>query len=99
MHELVSIACDLLEIDPSEVLSSRVYDDRVMFVVRAGHKLIVPRDELTPPEPVVVKVPEVNATTEARAYARMHGVDLSTVQGTGRGGRILVRDVRKAING
>jgi pyruvate/2-oxoglutarate dehydrogenase complex dihydrolipoamide acyltransferase (E2) component len=94
MDELIRLACDLLDVDTEDVLSSKVYDDQVVFVVRQGYKFFIPRDDLAIPEPV-----EVIATTEARAYAKMHGVDLSTIQGSGRGGRILVRDVREAING
>lgn len=40
---------------------------------------------------------EVDATDEARALAEAHGIDLSTVQGTGANGRILKKDVEAAI--
>ena len=40
-----------------------------------------------------------NATNVARAKARELGVDLSTLEGTGSGGRITLRDVEKAARG
>ena len=42
---------------------------------------------------------EPEATEVARKKARELGVDLSGLEGTGSGGRILVRDVTKAANG
>lgn len=39
---------------------------------------------------------EIRATEAARRKARELGVDLSQVEGTGAGGRVLVRDVQKA---
>jgi hypothetical protein len=38
----------------------------------------------------------VEATTAARSMAQELGVDLSRIEGTGAGGRVLVRDVQKA---
>jgi len=43
--------------------------------------------------------PEVEATNAAREKAGELGLDLSTVQGTGSGGRIILRDVRRAAKG
>jgi len=40
--------------------------------------------------------PEVGATEAARRKAEELGVDLSRIEGTGAGGRVLVRDVQKA---
>jgi pyruvate/2-oxoglutarate dehydrogenase complex dihydrolipoamide acyltransferase (E2) component len=104
MDALVALACDLLDIDQDDVIKGRLTADSVVVIVRQGHKYVVPRSELVIPEPEIPEptIPEpveIIATTEARAYAKMHGVDLSTVKGTGRGGRILVRDVKEAING
>ncbi len=42
---------------------------------------------------------EVEATNAARQRARELDLDLSTLEGTGSGGRILVRDVQKAASG
>ncbi len=42
---------------------------------------------------------EVEATDAARRKAEDLGIDLSQVEGTGPGGRILVRDVQKAAKG
>jgi pyruvate/2-oxoglutarate dehydrogenase complex dihydrolipoamide acyltransferase (E2) component len=39
---------------------------------------------------------QVEATTAARRKAEELGVDLSRIQGSGAGGRVLVRDVREA---
>ena len=38
-----------------------------------------------------------NATARAQALAAAHGVDLETVTGSGKGGRITVGDVRQAM--
>jgi pyruvate/2-oxoglutarate dehydrogenase complex dihydrolipoamide acyltransferase (E2) component len=43
--------------------------------------------------------PEPEATEAARNKARELGVDLSGLEGTGSGGRIIVRDVAKAARG
>ena len=54
------------------------------------------------PEPQTTDEPAEQSTTEATNAARRKaeelGVDLSQVEGTGSGGRILVRDVQKATN-
>ena len=96
MRDYVEIACDLLDLDEGDVLSSKVYEDRLAFVVRQGHKYVIPLDELQPED--VEPEREIEATTEAMAYAREHEVDLATVTGTGKDGRILVRDVRGALD-
>ncbi len=41
--------------------------------------------------------PEPNATDKARAIAATYSVDLGSVEGTGKDGRITAADVRKAI--
>ena len=47
----------------------------------------------------VVEPAEPEATEAARNKARELGVDLSGLEGTGSGGRILVRDVVEAARG
>jgi pyruvate dehydrogenase E2 component (dihydrolipoamide acetyltransferase) len=61
-----------------------------------------------PPEQTVVRgvsgalgessvSPEIRASPAARSFARQHGIDLTTVKGTGHGGRIQVEDVQRAV--
>lgn len=45
------------------------------------------------------KEDEVNATPDAIELAKENGVDLSTVEGSGKDGRILKSDVQAAIEG
>jgi pyruvate dehydrogenase E2 component (dihydrolipoamide acetyltransferase) len=57
-------------------------------------------DVLAPEAGVDAEVPqEPEATEAARNKARDLGVDLSGLEGTGSGGRIIVRDVTKAARG
>ena len=49
-------------------------------------------EAVKPTEPVAIE-----ATGTARALAEEHGVDLATIEGTGKEGRILKSDVEKAI--
>ncbi len=57
------------------------------------------RSDATPPaQPLTVSPPqEVRATPIAKRMAREHGVDLSTLRGSGPGGRIVEQDVQAAI--
>jgi large subunit ribosomal protein L21 len=49
-------------------------------------------------EPATVDAPvEIDATDTARSLAEEHGIDLATIEGTGKEGRILKSDVTKAI--
>jgi large subunit ribosomal protein L21 len=49
-------------------------------------------------EPAAVEAPvEVDATDTARSLAEVNGIDLATIEGTGKEGRILKSDVAKAI--
>ena len=57
----------------------------------APTKAAKPRDEEKPP------VAEFDITDSAREMAEEAGLDLSTVEGTGKEGRILKSDVQKAI--
>jgi len=47
-----------------------------------------------PPRPAL---PEVDASNEARSLAAEAGIDLATIEGTGKEGRILKADVQSAI--
>jgi pyruvate/2-oxoglutarate dehydrogenase complex dihydrolipoamide acyltransferase (E2) component len=53
----------------------------------------------TPDEGATEEPDEPEATEAARKKARELGVDLSSLHGTGSGGRIVVRDVTKAAKG
>ena len=55
--------------------------------------------EAAPPPAAVVPGNELHAGPAARRLARELGVDLGTVEGTGRNGRIRTDDVRAAANG
>lgn len=46
-----------------------------------------------PPKVTPPKEPGVNATDGAIAEAKIHNIDLSTVQGTGENGRIVKNDI------
>lgn len=53
-----------------------------------------------PPEAAVMPAPErqqVSATSAAEELAEEHGIDLTTVQGTGAGGNVLKSDVERVI--
>jgi pyruvate/2-oxoglutarate dehydrogenase complex dihydrolipoamide acyltransferase (E2) component len=41
---------------------------------------------------------EIDATEAAAGLARDHGIDLATVKGTGKGGRITEPDVQKVVD-
>ena len=57
-------------------------------------------DTSGPPDEGATEEPdEPEATEAARKKARELGVDLSSLEGTGSGGRIVVRDVTKAAKG
>ena len=57
--------------------------------------------EATAPSPVVASPPrervKVQVVPAARRLAQQHGIDLNQLQGTGPRGRILIEDVRRAI--
>lgn len=55
-----------------------------------------PRASEESPGPADGENPGVEATDAARRVAAELGMDLSGIQGTGSGGRVLLRDVRKA---
>ena len=65
-------------------------------VQRAGRPICEPWS----PEPVVEAMelteqgpPKPEATPSALAYAQQHNIDLAGIQGTGAGGRIVLKDV------
>ena len=59
-----------------------------------------PRKKTAKPKPAAVEVVadvEINITDSARALAEEAGIDLATIEGTGKEGRILKSDALKAI--
>lgn len=100
------LACAYLHEDPADVVSHRVYEDRIVLVVDRGiagyRKLEVPLETFPvapEPEPESVAEPEPEATEAARALAEEHGIALASIAGTGAHGRIIVADVKAAIGG
>lgn len=59
-----------------------------------------PADKETPPPEAAQEEPSerVLASPKAKRIAREHGIDLATVEGTGREGRITEEDVQRAID-
>lgn len=53
----------------------------------------------TAPEPAPAAAADAAVSPMAQRYAARHAIDLSTVQGTGRGGRISLDDVKAAQAG
>lgn len=94
-QELLEAALDWIRENGSHpitgVLSWRAYEDNVVVIIEPGPKYVVPRSELKERH-----APEVNATESARKEADRYGIDLTTITGTGRGGRIVKRDVQEA---
>ena len=105
-------ACRRLEVSAEQVLSWRVYPETaveagyIALVVDKGvagcpkykiplAELEVPQIEVAEPEPDL-KEPE--ATIAAVRLAEKHGVRLSAIDGSGKGGKITLRDVKEAIN-
>lgn len=83
-----------------------------LSLVESGLAILVPKVvEMTAPEIVVAEEPQpeerqekatpdwsdVNATDAAKALAEWNDIDLYQVEGTGKGGRITLADVRLAI--
>lgn len=69
----------------------------VAIIVEPGEP--VPEVEVAPPPPAIEPAPapeRVKASPAARRLARELGIDLSTVVGTGPGGRIVRKDVERA---
>lgn len=100
-------ACLHIEAELDRVIDYTVYEDRVAMVVNNGIKgcpkytvplveldLAVGLEELVK-EPMVKAEPVVSATHAARILAKKHGIDLATVMGTGRGGKVSIADVRQ----
>lgn len=63
------------------------------------NKMVTPTEDKMDHGPSLaeMKAPEVDATDAARRLAEAHGIALSTVSGTGAGGRITVDDVKAII--
>jgi len=95
-------ACRLLGENAADVMSYRVYADRIALVVdrgiKGGPKFTVLLTDLPEPLPEP-DVPQPNATDAARALAADRGLDLRSIAGTGAGERVLVRDVRAVMGG
>lgn len=88
------------DIDPSQLLVCRVAGDDVVAVIDRGiggcPKHIIPIIELTAETDAI---DDAIATSSAINLAHDHGIDLTHVTGTGRGGKITRDDVRKVIAG
>ena len=95
MDERIEAAARYVGAEPDQVMSGRVYADRVAIVIdwgiKGGKKYLVPRSELE-------QSPPPDITAAAARLARRHGIDAITITGTGRNGRITVTDVRETIH-
>ena len=60
---------------------------------KLAHGRIVEEDVLSA-QPAAAEEPRIIATPLARRLAQEHGVDISTIQGTGPGARVAVVDVQ-----
>jgi len=67
----------------------------IAYILQPGEEL--PREAEAPSPPPPPPTPPVAATPVAQRLAAAHGVDLSTVVGTGPGGRITKADVEAAL--
>jgi pyruvate dehydrogenase E2 component (dihydrolipoamide acetyltransferase) len=78
----------------------------IAYILAEGEELPeAPAEAPTPvtaaPKPVVADAPavaDVPATPVARKMAQTHGVDLSSIQGTGSGGKVTKSDVQAVID-
>jgi len=52
-----------------------------------------------PPAPTGNEAVTIDATEAAQLLAASEGIDLSTVTGSGKGGRITINDVKALVNG
>jgi len=126
--DVLQAACTHLGITVDQVLSHRVYPDRIALVVDRGIKgcpkyvvglaeleseeetdgqvdretsyphatvgQVLPPDNTTGARVVITDPP---ATEMARTMAKQSRIELVMVEGTGAGGRITKRDVKRAI--
>jgi len=111
-ERILAAACRHLDVDVNDVLSWRVYDDRVVMIVNRGiagcPKYEVPLAQIETPtrgkvshEGIKVlletgRLP-VDATSSARRLAEEKGIDLTGIEGSGKDGRITIGDVRSAL--
>jgi pyruvate/2-oxoglutarate dehydrogenase complex dihydrolipoamide acyltransferase (E2) component len=68
-------------------------------VLSAGRTSEAPAEQVEEAEEVETSKEEIEATDAARRKGEELNVDLSSVEGTGQGGRITVGDVEKAARG
>jgi pyruvate/2-oxoglutarate dehydrogenase complex dihydrolipoamide acyltransferase (E2) component len=80
------------------VLSRATYADRIALVFEAGYKVTVPLVELQPEPEDAESCPSWTATVAAVRYAQQRKIDLKTITGTGKDGKITLSDVREAID-
>lgn len=64
---------------------------------KAAAEKPAPRKKAAKPEPEVEADVDINITDSARTLAEETGIDLGTIEGTGKEGRILKSDVQMAI--
>ncbi len=107
MDERINGAARHVGAQPGQVMSGRVYADHVAIVIdwgiKGGKKYLVPLVDLCPPEPTTKREPlnrdALACTAAAARLAQQHNINISTITGTGKGGRITVSDVRETIHG
>lgn len=105
--DLAERAARYLGVELQDVIVCRREGEIVTVVVNPGPEYYIPIVELEAMDAEVVgQVPEVGEAQEARpeatdaavALAREAGIDLQTVAGTGKDGKITIGDVRSAVD-
>ena len=82
---------------PVTAFTGREYVGREWRPVPAGREAEAERHPHLELREALAEADEVEATDEARELAAEHGLDLATVAGSGKDGRVLVGDVRALI--
>jgi pyruvate/2-oxoglutarate dehydrogenase complex dihydrolipoamide acyltransferase (E2) component len=98
---------------PESDIYETLADGRVVLVARAGVPVPIararqlglvkdavpagPTNVKTDAPPLPLEAPVADATEAALELATAHGIDLSTVKGTGAGGRIIKSDVEALL--
>jgi len=100
-REILRNALALLQRQDKDVrggwLSYRVYGDRIVIVMVAGYKYTVPLSELSKPKEIAIDQGDFKYTLAAFKLAQVHDIDLTTITGTGKDGRITVLDIKKIV--